>query len=284
MIKGNEVLGKWYEELRSVNIIRPWDCGMPVLLKPRMMIGIGGEPGVGKTAFVNQICFDALENNQELKLVICNVEMSIEELLERELARKSKVAYEQIQPNIWTGVRNFTKNEDSIRMIEAGKAAMAGYLDRVWFIQPPFSYENLEEACEESAAELVVVDYLQRLITKKEGNNQEKITELMSKIRNIAMTDRCVLVLAALNRKGYKDLELSSFRDCSEIEYGCDSAYLMSLNIGSGCTEFKHVKHRYTKDLSFIATFKGKHQMFEGWSYKDALEMGKALDMAKGGA
>lgn len=64
---------------------------------PERVVLIGGAPGAGKTAFTMQLTCDALRITPTLRAVVCNVEMSVRALLERQLARVSGVPLDVIR-------------------------------------------------------------------------------------------------------------------------------------------------------------------------------------------
>src|SRR5262245_8256195 len=58
---------------------------------PQRLVLLGGAPAAGKTAFAMQSVLDALRLTPGIKALVCNVEMSPQVLLERQLARLSGV-------------------------------------------------------------------------------------------------------------------------------------------------------------------------------------------------
>ena len=138
MIKGSDFFNSWFDDLKCGTIIEPWDCGLSTIeIEARKVIGISGQPGVGKSAFCSQICFDALENNPDIKVLFCNVEMPMQDIFNREMARQSKVPLWMIRK------RKFRESEDNTRKVEVAAGRMKSYLERVYFVESPFTFSSI---------------------------------------------------------------------------------------------------------------------------------------------
>ena len=76
-----------------------------------------------------------------------------------------------------------------------------------------------------------------------------------------------MLVAAAVSRQrgqtgsNYKGLNLASFRGSSELEYGCDAAFLLDAD-GAGGVAFKCEKNRYGAVADIATTFDPTTQTF----------------------
>lgn len=226
-------------------------------LTRRELLLLGGHPGSGKTALAQQLMFDALRQPAQTHLtaLVCNVEMPVEALFDRELARVSGVPYGQI--------RQRTFPYDATDRLDVCMAQLDEVTTRITFLGPPFSAERLVNAAWETGADIVVVDYLQRL--RAHGiESRVQVAAAMEAVREIADGGAAVIAVAALNRNSYETAAQSSgsFRDSSEIEYGADSAYIIQRDPKSQNAKLKCVKRRYGSPTDLKLQFDGDRQMF----------------------
>ena len=189
---------------------------------------IGGPPGAGKTAFVMQLVADALRLTPTLKALVANVEMSPTALLDRQLARLSGIDL--------TTIRHRKLIPAHAERIDFGMAALAGIVGRLAFLRPPHAVENVARSADAFGADLIVLDYIQRIAPPGErGDRKTAVDALMEFVRGFAEAGVAVVVVAAVGRQkdakgrsGYDGLNLASFRESSELEYGADDAYLLA--------------------------------------------------------
>ena len=159
--------------------------------------------------------------------------------------------------------------------------------DRLAFMSPPYSIERLIEANATYEPDIVVVDYLQR-IECCEGimDSRQRLNSLMNQFRRLADTGACVVLVSAVSRTASKknggydgqSLDLGSFRESSEIEYGADDAFILVDDHryegfgGGGAGEnnsnwpkpmlLKHVKSRNNERQNVDLAFDGRVQRF----------------------
>jgi replicative DNA helicase len=190
---------------------------------------LGGAPGVGKTALAMQWVFDVLAGHRDLRVVVANVEMSPSSLLDRQLARLSDVPLTRIRE------RRFEPCDRT--KLAASFDRFSGMLDRLAFVNEPHRLVRILEAADDHGSDLIVLDYVQRIDPPDRFNGiREKTNALMSIMRKMADTGVGILAVAALSRSrddngrssyAGKHLGLASFRESSELEYGCDDAFLL---------------------------------------------------------
>ncbi len=200
-----------------------------VEIGPGRIVLLGGAPGVGKTSLATQLVVDALRLTPELRVLAVNVEMHPHTLLDRQLARLSGVplaivAKRQLGP-------------EHAERVERGLATLAAIGDRLAFLGPPFDLEHIARAADAFGVRLLLFDYIQRI--KPPGEHADKrlsVNALMDALRRFADAGTGILCVAAVgrtrDRKGRSTyapggLNLASFRESSELEYGADSAYLL---------------------------------------------------------
>lgn len=232
---------------------------------PGLVVLFGGAPGAGKTAFTMQAVCDALTLSPSLRCLVCNVEMPPSVLLDRTLARLAGVELNAIR------YRRLDASHGS--RIDAGLAAMEGFADRLAFVKPPFTLENVAAAADAFDAGLILLDYAQRIQPPGEhGDRRNSVNALMDYLRQFADAGTAVLVVAAVGRtkdaKGRSSydadgLNLASFRESSELEFGADSAYILAPDPkDAGTVTLRCLKNRHGSTDDLLLNFDGAHQAF----------------------
>jgi len=238
-------------------------CFKQIEMGPGQVLLLGGAPGAGKTAFVMQLVTDGLRLTPKLRALVCNVEMPPQVLLDRQLARLSGIDA--------TTIRQRRLGADEAERIAQAMETLEAIAPRLAFVQPPFDLENVALAADSFEADLLVLDYAQRLgVPGRHGDKRSAVNALMSYIRQFADRGVGLIVVAAVGRvkdkKGRSSyaadgLNLASFRESSEIEYGCDSAYLLIPSAGEKVIA-KHVKNRHGPLEDLTLTFNRALQRF----------------------
>ncbi|QDV63791.1 DnaB-like helicase C-terminal domain-containing protein [Crateriforma conspicua] len=231
-IRCDRLFDDWQDDVLHGEPPRRYDIGPGlehVRLGPGTVSLLGGSPGMGKTAFAMQCVVSAMTADASLRACVCNVEMPPERLLERQLSRLSGVGLDYIQSR-QLGERQRDKLDAAFDLID-------DIADRLVFVRAPMTLENVAAAADDIDAELVVLDYIQRI--RPVGRHDDKrgsVDATMDSIRRFADAGCCVLALSAVGRskdaKGRTSyagdgLSLASFRESSELEYGADDAYLL---------------------------------------------------------
>jgi replicative DNA helicase len=231
---------------------------------PGLVNLIGGAPGAGKTAFTMQAVTDALRLTPSLRALVCNVEMPPGELLNRQLSRLSGV-------NLTTIRKRLLVDEHADR-INQGINTLAALADRLCFLRPPFDLSNVAAAADAFGAELILLDYIQRIPPPGEhGDKRGSVDACMNYLRQFADAGVAVLVVSAVGRSkdkhgrnSYADgLSLASFRESSELEFGADSCFILAPHGPDKDTvTLKHLKDRYGELQDIHLRFDGAHQAF----------------------
>ncbi len=266
-VSGVDAFAKWRNDLLHGQSPRLYSLGSAfhsVELGPGLMVLVGAPPGAGKTALVMQWCLDALALQDDLRALVCNVEMSVSALLDRQLARLASIPLRAIR------YRELPDPE----ALSAGLERLEQLAPRLAFLQEPFSLDNLANAVDAFGAELIVVDYVQRVQgpAGAESSSRQAVNALMSYLRRFVDAGVALLVVSAVGRSRDRNgsssyagdtLTLASFRESSELEYGCDSAYLLHPADEAGRAPLRCVKNRHGEPLDIPLRFVGEYQRFE---------------------
>jgi replicative DNA helicase len=234
-------------------------------LGPGLVVLVGGAPGAGKTAFTMQAACDALRLTASLRCLVANVEMPPSVLLDRQLARLAGIPAELIR-------RRRLGAEHGARL-DAGLATLETFTDRLAFCRPPFTLDNIAGAADEFDAGLLLLDYAQRIQPPGEhGDRRNTVNALMDYLRRFADAGVAVLVVAAVGRtkdaKGRQSyaadaLNLASFRESSELEFGADDCYILAPDTkDADRVTLRHLKSRHGEQRDIALTFDKARQAF----------------------
>jgi replicative DNA helicase len=231
---------------------------------PGLVTLLGGAPGAGKTAFSMQLVIDALRMTDTLRAVVCNVEMGPPELLNRQLARLSGIHLTSIR-------RRQLGHEHADRLVQ-GFATLEPVCERLAFVRPPFTLENVAGTADAFDADLLLLDYIQRIPPPgQHGDRRGAVDASMSYLRQFADAARAVVVVAAVartkdkhGRSSYGEgLNLASYRESSELEFGADDAYMLGPDQDDpDVIILRHLKSRYGEPHDIALAFDGRLQRF----------------------
>lgn len=262
-----DVLGGWRDDVLCGTAPVLYPCGAGELsrveLGPGRVVLLGGSPGAGKTAFACQLVVDALRLSPDLRAAVCNVEMPPAVLLDRQLARLSGVALDVI--------RRRQLGAEHADRVDQALATLEPLTERLAFCRAPFDLANVAATVDEFDAGLILLDYVQRIPPPRpSADKRGAIDQTMNYLRAFADNGQAVLVVSAVGRgrdaKGKSSyaadaLSLASFRESSELEFGCDDAYLLAPG-GPGTATLRHLKSRYGEAGDLRLAFDGAHQRF----------------------
>jgi replicative DNA helicase len=145
--------------------------------------------------------------------------------------------------------------------------------DRLAFVRPPFTLDNIAAAADEFDAGLLLLDYAQRITPPGDhGDRRNSVNALMDYLRQFADAGVAVLVVAAVGRtrdaKGRSSyaadgLNLASFRESSELEFGADDAYILAPDPKDAeLVVLRHLKSRHGEQRDIALTFDKARQSF----------------------
>jgi len=262
-----DVFHEWREDLLTGKTPELWSVGDGELgrveIGPGLVTLIGGAPGAGKTALTMQLVVDALRRNPTVRAMVANVEMPSDVLLDRQLARLSGIDA--------TTIRRRQFDEQHADRLAEGLAKLEDLADRLAFVRPPFDLANVAASADDFGARLLVLDYVQRIGTPgQHGDKRGSVDAMMNFLRQFADAGIGLIVVAAVSRgkdsKGrttYDALNLASFRESSELEFGADDAYiLMPEPKSDDVMVLRHLKSRHGETRDIRLAFNRPHQRF----------------------
>jgi replicative DNA helicase len=185
--------------------------------------------------------------------------MSPEALLDRQAARLSGLEAEVVR------YRRFAS--DHAGRLDAAIATVESFIERLAFLAPPFNLKNVAHAADAHGADIVILDYLQRIMPPGEvADPRLRTNAVMDMLRLFASQGCAVLALSAVGRSrdnagrstyAAGSMSLASFRDSGELEYGADDAFLLAPvdDADPNIMRLSHLKCRHgaqrTVDLNF---------------------------------
>ncbi|MFO0804347.1 MAG: DnaB-like helicase C-terminal domain-containing protein [Gemmataceae bacterium] len=260
---GAELLGSWFADVERGELPVRFKLAEPFAkldVRPGRLILLGGAPGGGKTAALLQVGIDLLRMNEAAKLLVANVEMVPAMLVDRIVSRLSAVPL--------TAITDRTLTRDELERVRAAVGALAPVAGRLAFLNAPYSLEHVAAAGTDFAANVMILDYIQRF-TVGDGSEdkRQQLETAVTVLRRFCDAGAAVLVAAAVARQKnatgstYRGLNLASFRGSSELEYGTDSAYLLVPGEGNGIT-LHCEKNRYGAVADIATAFDADRQTF----------------------
>lgn len=235
---------------------------------PGLVNLFGGAPGAGKTAFTMQAVIDALRLTPTLRVCVCNIEMPPAILLDRQLARLSGIPLNLIR------YRQLTAEHGE--RVATAMHALEEIADRLCFVRPPFDLNNVADSADAFFAGgadhgLILLDYIQRIRPPGDHNDKRgSVDACMDYLRRFADTGIAVVVVSAVGRSkdrsgrnSYTEgLNLASFRESSELEFGADSAFILAPADDADAVTLKHLKDRHGECRDIALRFDRAHQSF----------------------
>jgi replicative DNA helicase len=231
---------------------------------PGLVTLIGGAPGAGKTAFVMQGVTDALRITPTLRALVCNIEMPAGVLLDRQLSRLAGIDLGTIRHRRFTA-EHADRLDQALNTLET-------LADRLCFVRPPFTLENVAAAADAFHADLLLLDYIQRIAPPgQHSDKRSSVDATMNYLRQFADAGTAVIVVAAVSRskdnKGRSSydgvgLNLASFRESSELEFGADDAFILTPEADSETVIVRHLKARHAQAIDLALHFDRRLQRF----------------------
>jgi replicative DNA helicase len=270
-VRATDALDRWRDDVMTgrAPVLYPLGTGdlARIEVGPGLVTLIGGAPGAGKTALVMQGVTDALRLVPTLRALVCNIEMPPAVLLDRQLARLSGVDL--------TSIRHRRLGPEHADRLDQGMNTLAIVADRLCFLRSPFDLGNVAAAADDFGAALLVLDYIQRISPPgQHDSRRNSVDATMNHLRQFADAGVAVVVVSALSRgkdaKGRSSyagegLNLASFRESSELEFGADDAFILHPEDDDSDGEtmvLKHLKSRHGECLDLSLRFDRRRQAF----------------------
>ncbi len=230
-------------------------------VRPGRVLMIGAPPAVGKTTLGLQLVTDLLDRYPALRCVVGNVETAPPVLLDKLLARFAGVEF--------TALMNRELLAEERRRVDAAIEERAALLDRLHFLDPPFTVPGMFAAMRGTGARLAVVDYVQRF-SAGEKEDRAKLDAVMSQVRLLANAGAAAVVISSVSRQKskngsstYSGLSMAAFRGSAELEFGADSAFILHSDPASGVARLECVKERFGRPRDIPLRFCGEFQRFD---------------------
>ncbi len=264
-----DVFDTWRDDLLTGQppVLYPIGTGelARIEIGPKLVTLIGGAPGAGKTAFTMQCTIDALRLTDSLRALVCNIEMPASVLLDRQLARLSGIDAKAIRYRKLGGAH--------ADRIDQAMNTLEHVADRLGFIRPPFDLANVAASADAFGAQVLVLDYIQRIPPPGQHNDRRgSVDATMNYLRQFADAGVAVIVVAAVARqkdsKGRSSyagdgLSLASFRESSELEFGADDAFILVPDAkADDLVTLRHLKARHTEPHDLALRFDRRRQSF----------------------
>jgi replicative DNA helicase len=235
--------------------------GMDKLVNPATagkFIIIAARPSVGKTAMAETIAENWAQQGRGVVL-FCSLEMGIEELLDRAMARRSGVPARKI-------IRGKMNEEEMGKVEEAAtwcKGLSLEYLD-----DPRTTVAGLQSAAartklsNDGALAAIIVDYIQLFSDEDRGDNPVwRMTKISRGLKALAREYRVpVLALSQFNRELDKrggDPILSDLRESGALEQDADVVIALTGKPGSGMRHAHVLKQRQGESGMFMVRLDG---------------------------
>jgi replicative DNA helicase len=212
-----------------------------------------------------QCVTDALRLTPDIRAVVCNVEMALGALLDRQLARLSGIDL--------NAIRHRRLAAEHADRIDQAMNTLETLVERLAFVRPPFDLANVAATADAFDGRLLLLDYIQRIPPPGDhGDKRGAVNATMDYLRQFADNGCGIIVISAVGRtkdsKGRStyagdSLTLASFRESSELEFGADDAFILAPDDDQGdAMTLRHLKSRHGQALDVALTFDRKHQRF----------------------
>jgi len=204
---------------------------------------LGGLTGTGKTTF--SIQFALHRGQQGDNVILYNCEMSADTLLQKMIANFFHIRMSDLDT-----MSDETYNS-LIKEISGEKGEeFASIVSKIVYSTMPMSADDIRRDTEEDQANIIIVDYLQRLqsLDPRRRYIPDPRMLIMTNIdilKNLAVQYKnLVMCISSLNRESAKNgVTIASFMESSAIEYTADVAMAL-------CTSTKDKKGEYVEAIN----------------------------------
>jgi replicative DNA helicase len=181
-----------------------------IVLEPVDVMVIGARPAMGKTAFSVTLAVNmALRNN--LKVAFFSLEMSNKQIMRRIVSNIAAIDSNRIK----FGECSATELKKINQVQELDE------LDNIKIFEGSHSIKDITSIVSElkrtSGVDVIIIDYLQKIIPRSKGSRYEQVTEVSNGVKMIAQNMHVpVIALAQLSRNGAQIGKLPTLTDLKE--------------------------------------------------------------------
>jgi len=234
----SESLEDWYINLKNGEPAGAMMFGMKLLddhivLKPKNLGIIAARPSLGKSAYALYLALNFAQQNKRTLFV--SLEMSKEEVIDRIIARLSKVEYRKISRKEDLSQSDFDAIQSAMKKLE--DLPLDIYDKGQMNVDHLYNYSKLMK--KENNIDVVMVDYLQLLESgQNKRSDNENVSYISRKLKLIAQElDVPVIALSQLSRapeqhqggkKSVREPQLSDLRSSGSLEQ--DANYVVMLH------------------------------------------------------
>jgi replicative DNA helicase len=200
-------------------------------LHPSDLMLVAARPSVGKTAFCMNIVANIITNDPERVVAVFSLEMSAEQLLQRLFATISGTSMKDAQRGDLTP-SDLNKIYNANKIINTSKL----YIDDSSMINPAQILSKARRLKKrEGRLDLLVVDYLQLMVSGKEGkeaSRQEVVSDFSRRMKIAAKELNVPLLLISqlsrdIEKRTDKTPQLSDLRESGSIEQDADIVMML---------------------------------------------------------
>ncbi|WCA22385.1 replicative DNA helicase [Candidatus Phytoplasma oryzae] len=216
------------------DILSGWKTGFQSLdeiilgYQPESFMILAARPGIGKTTFMLNMVWQALEWQEDLKTAIFSLEMNNSQLGLRSLSMKTKISYRKLQTTNFKQLEIEEQNQIIEKFEEMSDYKL--FLDD----EGLNTMTKIKEKCrwlkKNQGLDLVFIDYLQLLKafeSEKTLKSYETVSQISRELKLLAKELKiCIICLSQLSReiekREDKRPKLSDLRDSGSIEQDAD--------------------------------------------------------------
>ena len=208
------------------------------------MVVLGGGSGLGKTAYVLQLIYNLVKNNQDREDGVLGIYASSEMMIEELTMRL--IVNQQVLENVT--MKNVRKLFNSSKL---SKKQLQEHINQAKFLLSDipfyflnasrFNLKNLIQMIKASREKnpkkriFVVIDYLQLLLL--DSDNLQEMNRTIKELKDALVEYKAnAIMISALNRDAIKNnyVDMSAFKDSSMVEYTSDIAILFAFKNEKG--------------------------------------------------
>ncbi|MDV2581676.1 DnaB-like helicase C-terminal domain-containing protein [Alkalibacillus haloalkaliphilus] len=220
------------------------------------LIVIGAEPGVGKTALMNQISINVVKRNTPV--LFASLEMSMNEMIMRTLSNQS---YAMDKRLAFTDGDLKKGSYDPFLYESVLQESSSNIFSKFSVIEGDFNItiDKIEKRAMKFAKKvpqfMLVVDYLQiiQIVGVTNQSDKNKVEEVATRLKQLSKKLQIpVVAISSISRSSYNvPLTLASFKESGGIEFGADVCIGLSLNYGDAFYKAKtdSEKHLFRKQV-----------------------------------